>query len=105
MAIKATDIIREADDISFIEVPTFEPIPEEFKYNDAPMEPWRGLSDIDGMSIEWEYDSGYRHWETFDSDEEMKKVLDENDEIWKKYRTACEEYEKNKKNVIEQYIV
>lgn len=34
------------------------------------------LSDIDGLSIEWEYLSGRRYWETFESEEKLKEALD-----------------------------
>lgn len=34
------------------------------------------LSDIDGLSIEWEYLSGGRYWETFEDETKLREALD-----------------------------
>lgn len=33
------------------------------------------LSDVDGLMVEWEFESGHRHWETFDTIEELEAAV------------------------------
>jgi len=60
--------------------------------SDAPQEPIEGLSDIDGLSVEWDGLYG-RSWQTFTCEADMTIALDKNEAIWKAYREALKLYQ------------
>lgn len=37
----------------------------------------RYISDIDGLSVEWESDLGGRYWQSFANEADMQKAIDE----------------------------